>query len=171
MKYHDTIRYPFPVDALFPFFTDPDFFVRKYLALGATNVKVIHAEPKGSQSSITVTRDVPVEVPIPSFARSLVPSHITLIQTDAWDTATRRGSLQIEFKGMPVHMKCDITLADQAGGAVEELDFDIRVNIPLVGGKLEALLAQDLRLKFQRDADVTLDIMKGHAGLAGAEGA
>lgn len=165
MKYHDTIHYPLPTASLFRFFTDPDFFVRKYLALGASNVKVTHAAMTGSQSTITVTRDVPVEVPIPSFARSLVPSHITLVQTDAWDTATARGSLLIEFKGMPVRMTCDITLRDHAEGAVEELDFDIRVNVPLVGSKLEALLAQDLRLKFQRDTDVTLDIMKSHAGL------
>lgn len=159
MKYHDTINYPVRAEQLFRFFTDPDFFVRKYLAQGATNVHVTHAEMTGSRSTITVSRDVPVEVPIPSFARALVPSHITLVQTDAWDTATKTGSLRIDFKGMPVRLACDITLRDRAAGAVEELDFDIRVNVPLLGSKLEALLAQDLRLKFQRDTEVSLGII------------
>lgn len=159
MKYQETIRYPVPVASLFRFFTDPDFFVRKYVAQGATNVHVTHAVMTGSRSTITVSRDVPVEVPIPSFARSLVPSHITLVQTDAWDTATQTGSLRIDFKGMPVRLTCDITLRDHAEGAVEELYFDIRVNVPLLGSKLEALLAQDLRLKFQRDTEVSLDII------------
>lgn len=159
MKYHETIRYPVPAESLFRFFTDPDFFVRKYVEQGATNVHVTHAGITGSRSTITVSRDVPVEVPVPSFARSLVPSHITLVQTDAWDTATRTGSLLIEFKGMPVRVNCNITLRDTADGAVEELDFDIRVNVPLLGGKLEALLAQDLRLKFQRDTEVSLGII------------
>lgn len=159
MKYHDTIRYPVPVEALFRFFTDPDFFVRKYMAQGATNVRVTRAETAGSRSTITVSRDVPVEVPIPSFARAMVPSHITLVQTDSWDSATGRGNLQIEFKGMPVRVNCDMTLQDRDGKAVEELAFDIRVSVPLLGGKLEALLAQDLRLKFQRDTEESLNII------------
>lgn len=161
MKYHDTINYPLPADSLFKFFTDPNFFVRKYEAQGATNVRIIHAEVSESRSTITISRDVPVEVPIPSFARALVPSHITLVQTDEWDTATRKGRLAIEFKGMPVHLKCDITLKDCAGGAIEELAFDIRVSVPLLGGKLEQLIAQDLRLKFQRDMEISLNIMQG----------
>jgi|SRR5690554_1183360 len=161
MKYSDTINYPFPAESLFKFFTDPNFFVRKYEEQGATNVQVIHAEMSGSLSTITISRDVPVEVPIPSFARVLVPSHITLIQTDAWNTATRTGNLVIEFKGMPVHLNCDITLQNCADGAVEELSFDIRVDVPLLGKKLEQLLAQDLRLKFQRDMEASLNIMKG----------
>lgn len=159
MKYHDTIRYPVPAEALFRFFTDPDFFVRKYMAQGATNVRVTRAETAGSRSTITVSRDVPVEVPIPSFARSMVPSHITLVQTDSWDSATRKGNLQIEFKGMPVRVNCDMTLQDRDGKAVEDLAFDIRVSVPLLGGKLEALLAQDLRLKFQRDTEESLNII------------
>ncbi|HCT39785.1 MAG TPA: hypothetical protein DF427_01120 [Moraxellaceae bacterium] len=93
--------------------------------------------------------------------RALVPSHITLVQTDAWDVATQKGSLQIEFKGMQVRVNCEMTLQDRAGCAVEELDFDIRVNVPLLGSKLEALLAQDLRLKFLRDTEVSLGIING----------
>lgn len=161
MKYHDTINYPVPADELFRFFTASEFFVRKYVAQGATNVRVTHAEINGSRSTITVSRDVPVEVPIPSFARALVPSHITLVQTDAWDVATQKGTLQIEFKGMPVRVNCEMTLKDSAGSAVEELAFDIRVSVPLLGSKLEALLAQDLRLKFLRDTEVSLGIIKG----------
>lgn len=161
MRYQDTISYPMPRDQLFRFFTDPDFFVRKYAAQGATNVRVLHSGITGSRSTITVTRDVPVEVPIPSFARALVPSHITLVQTDAWDVETGKGDIVIEFKGMPVRVNCEITLKDRAGGAIEELSFDIRVNIPLLGSRLEALLAQDLRLKFQRDTAASLDIMRG----------
>lgn len=161
MKYHDTIHYPVPVETLFLFFTDANFFVRKYVEQGATNVRVTHAEVIGSRSAITVSRDVPVEVQIPSFARSMVPSHITLVQTDSWDSATRRGTLQIEFKGMPVRVNCEMTLQDRAGKAVEELAFDIRVGMPLLGGKLEALLAQDLRLKFQRDTAASLGIIMG----------
>lgn len=163
MRYQDTIRYPLPRAGLMPFFTDPDFFVRKYVQQGASNVKVLAAGTRDGRFSITVSRDVPVQVPIPSFARALVPAHITLVQTDSWDLAALTGRLEIEFKGMPVRLACDMVLADTPAGAVETLSFDIRVNVPLLGGKLEALLAQDLRLKFQHDTEVSLAIMQAAA--------
>lgn len=160
MKYQDSIHYPVPVARLLPFFMDPDFLVRKYVAQGATGVRVLHTGVTGSRSTITVSREVPVEVPIPSFARDQVASRITLVQTDSWDSATRHGRIEIEFKGMPVRITCESTLEDGVEGAVERLAFDIRVNVPLLGGKLEELLARDMRLKLQRDTDVTFELIR-----------
>lgn len=46
---------------------------------------------------------------------------------------------------------------DAAANAIEDLDldFDIRVNVPLIGGKLEKLLADDLKVKFAKDTEIT----------------
>ena len=50
-------------------------------------------------------------------------------------------------------------MADTASGARETLDFDLRVNVPLIGGKLEEILARDLRLKFRKDTEASLQLM------------
>lgn len=159
MNFQDVTDYPLPAERVLAFFTSPAFYVRKYEEQGARNVRVDEHRASPEQFSITVSRDVPVEVDVPDFARSRIPQTITLVQTDQWDLARRTGSLQILFKGLPVKVSCSMRLTDTPSGAREELDFDIRVNVPLLGGKLEELLARDLRLKFARDTEVTLAIM------------
>lgn len=155
MKYQEVIHYEQTAETLLRYFTDPDFYVRKYREQGATNVRVEAAARSATESSVTVTRDVPVEVDLPPFARGLVPSTITLVQTDRWDLARRQSHLEIIFKGMPVRLTCTTTLSDTPTGAREDLVFEIRVNVPLIGGKLEELLARDLQLKFCKDTEAT----------------
>jgi len=162
MKYRETIDYPVSRERLLAIFTDPSFVVRKYQGQGASNIETGSSEQVGSRFRITVSRDVPVEVDVPSFARSLVPAAITLVQTDIWDTGTGKGSLAIEFQGMPVTLNCDMTLeAREDGGTHHVLDFDIRVSVPLIGKKLEELLASDLRMKFGKDTEVSKALIAG----------
>lgn len=159
MKYRETIDYPISCAEVFRHFGSQEFFLRKYEMQGATHLNVDAAEFSDARFSITITRHVPVEVEIPAFARSRVPDHITLVQTDTWDISNRRGHLDIRFRHLPVHVTCALTMADTAIGARETLDFDLRVNVPLIGSKLEEILARDLRLKFRKDTEASLTLM------------
>lgn len=155
MKYSEQRHYPFPAADMLRAYTHPDFFLRKYAAQGARDIEVLTLKQQPEQFSIKVSRKVPVEVAVPAFARSLVPTDITLIQTDSWDVGSGRGRLEIAFQGMPVLLTCDMRIISTAEGSQQDLDFDIRVSVPLIGGKLEKLLAEDLQLKFARDTEVT----------------
>lgn len=155
MKYRETIDYPVSCARVLAKFATAEFLQAKYAGQGATNIALLDQSRDGDTTRFTFSRDVPVQVDVPAFARSLVPATITLIQTDTWNAATRTGRLDIEFKGMPVKLRCDMRLEDRAGGTHHTLDFDIQVNVPLIGGKLEKLLAEDLRMKFQHDTAVS----------------
>ena len=159
MKYSERIDYPQTSAQLLPVFSNPAFFEAKYAATGAHDIRVLETEHGNGRFRIKVSRKVPTDVPIPSFARSLVPQDITLIQTDSWDLEKGVGSLDIEFVGIPVRVHCELLLKDVAGKAVEDLHFDIKVNVPLIGGKLEKLLADDLKVKFTKDTAVTLGML------------
>lgn len=159
MKYQQTIDYPVSCEHLFARFSDPGFIMRKYAAQGATGIALVSAEQDADGFCIVVSREVPVDVDVPAFARSLVPATITLVQTDRWHVATGQGSLDIEFKGMPVRLHCDMRIVDTPAGAHQVLDFDIKVSVPLLGGKLEKLLADDLQLKFGRDTEASLRLL------------
>jgi len=159
MKYQRTIDYPVPCAQVLACFATSEFLQAKYAGQGATNIQLLEQSQTGATTLFTFTRDVPVQVDVPAFARSLVPSTITLIQTDTWDANTRRGSLNIEFKGMPVKLLCQMRLEDRPNGTHHTLDFDIRVNVPLIGGKLEKLLAEDLQLKFKHDTEVSMALV------------
>ena len=161
MKYQRTIDYPVPCAQVLAKFATAEFLQAKYAGQGATNIQLLKQSQDGDTTRFTFSRDVPVQVDVPAFARSLVPSTITLIQTDTWNTITRKGSLDIEFKGMPVKLQCDMQLEERSGSTHHTLDFDIRVSVPLIGGKLEKLLAEDLQLKFKHDTEVSMALVVG----------
>lgn len=155
MKFQKTITYAHPVETLLPVLTDPAFVLRKYESQGAGNIRLVSRERTPQRSRICVQRDVPVAIEIPAFARSLVPDRITLIQTDSWDTDRCSGQLEILFQGMPVKLTCQMKMANQGESTLQHLDFDIRVNVPMLSGKLEELLSRDLQMKFESDTRTT----------------
>ena len=162
MKYADRNQYATPADTVLKAFTDPAFFQRKYIAQGAEDIRQLHHEQDNNRFSITFSRTVAVGVNLPSFASKHVPERITLIQTDSWDLNARRGTLDIRFEGMPASVKCQMQLSDSDTGTEHALDFDIAVKVPLIGKKLEKLLAEGLQKTFQRDSRIAAELLASY---------
>lgn len=151
MQYTEQNTHAKNADVVLKMLTDKAYFLNKYNNVGATHVEVLEFFQSDDKFSITTSRQVAVEAPVPGFAKKLVPEHITIVQTDTWDLKSRTGTLDIQFKGIPVTIKCNMSLQDQGSECVQSLHFTLKVSVPLIGGKLEHLLADDLRRKFAAD--------------------
>lgn len=159
MKFRETIRHCLPAGRLLSAYANPAFYPAKYAATDARDIRVLDTGDDDGRFHIRVSRTVPAEIPLPAFARGWFPGEITLVQTDRWDRGSGTGSVEIEFVGLPVRIDCGLKLAEADGAMVETLDFEIRVDVPLLGGKLARLLAEDLQLKFAKDTEVTLALL------------
>ena len=113
MQYTEQNTHAKSTDVVLKMFTDKSYFLNKYKKVGATHVEVLECSQTGDTFSITTSRQVAVEAPVPAFAKKLVPEQITIIQTDTWNVQTRKGTLDIQFKGIPVTITCAMTLRDQ----------------------------------------------------------
>lgn len=82
---------------------------------------------------------------IPAFAAKFVGEEIHIVQSETWHSP-ERGEIAITIPGKPGDMKGTATLAEADGSTTETVDLSVKVGIPLVGGKLEGLIA-DLLLK------------------------
>ena len=82
---------------------------------------------------------------IPSFARKFVGDEINIVQQESWSSPTE-GDITVTIPGKPGEMKGTARLAESGGVTTETVDLTVKVNIPLVGGKIEGLIA-DLLLK------------------------
>ncbi len=81
---------------------------------------------------------------IPGFATKFVGDEIQLVQTEWWsDIETAR--VEVVIPGKPGQMKGTITVRESGGTTTETVQMEIRVGIPLVGGKIESLIADLLR--------------------------
>ena len=81
---------------------------------------------------------------IPGFARKFVGDEINLIQTEQWSDI-ETGDVEVVIPGKPGHMRGTIRLRESGGTTTETVDMEIKVGIPLVGGKIESLISDLLR--------------------------
>lgn len=77
---------------------------------------------------------------IPSFAQKFVGDTINIVQTESWSSPTQ-GDITVTIPGKPGDMSGTAVLKESGSGTVETVALTVKVNIPLVGGKLEGLIA------------------------------
>ena len=112
--------------------------------------------------SITVKYDAKSDAPVPDFAKKFMGETVSVTQTDAWDAATKTGKITTEIKGAPVKVTADMKLEASGKGAVNRMVWTLSCGIPLVGGKLESILAEDVKVKSKRDEAASQTLLEGY---------
>lgn len=77
---------------------------------------------------------------LPSFARKFVGDEITIVQKETWTSPTGC-DVELSIPGKPGEAVGTMVLVESGGTTTESVDLDLSVRIPLVGGKIESLIA------------------------------
>ena len=77
---------------------------------------------------------------IPSFAKKFVGDEILIVQTENW-TSPSSADVRLTIPGKPGEAVGTLELVESGGTTTESIDLDVTVKIPLVGGKIEQLVA------------------------------
>lgn len=93
---------------------------------------------------------------VPGFAKKVVGDETNIVQTESWSTK-ERGDVLVTIPGKPGEMKGTATLAEDAGGTTETVALEVKVGIPIVGGKLEGLIADMLSKALRAEHKVGRD--------------
>jgi hypothetical protein len=139
MRFEHTLRYDAAPDAVFAMLGEAVF---REQVCEAQHVSECTATVDGVDDTMSVMVDQkrPSEG-IPSFAQKFVGDTIHIRQREEWSSATD-AILEVTIPGKPGHMKGTITLRPDGDGTVETVSGDLKVGIPLVGGKIEVLIAE-----------------------------
>ena len=120
---------------------EPAFREKVCAAMHATR-REVSIDPDPSGMRVVVDQTQPAKG-IPSFATKIVGDEIRIVQTEGWN-GSNDASLLVEIPGKPGSLRGTITLTADGAGTVETVEGDIKVSIPLVGGKLEKLIGDML---------------------------
>ena len=158
MKYSHQMTYDASPAEVRAMLADPAFREKVCAAMKATRHDV-SVEESGSGMTVLVDQTQPANG-IPSFAKKFVGDEIQIVQREEWGGATS-SSLLVEIPGKPGALNGSITLAADGGRTVETVSGDIKVKIPMIGGKLEGLIGDLLTSALRTEERV------GRAWLAG----
>lgn len=159
MQFTQKLDYVRDSDTVIKMFGDKDYFVRKFELLNARSFEVLEHELDGDKFRIKMKAELPMSAPVPGFAKKFVGDTVTLVETDSWNLATKTGSIEVDVKGAPVDASGIMTLTDGGKGAVNSIDWTVKCSVPLIGKKLEKLIADDINAKGADDERISNEIV------------
>lgn len=158
MKWRYTAQYSLPTAQVLRHFTDRGFQERKLAALGGG--EVLEFQFDGRHYRMRSRRRVTLEAPAPGFiTKALGSGGMAVTYEDAWDVSAATGSVSFEFPGLPVQVGCVTRLADNAAGCEMSFDWELKANVPVVGGQVEKLLVADLQIKLPAEVEAMRRLM------------
>jgi hypothetical protein len=136
------MTYDAPLAEVVEMLADPRFreAVCEYQRVLSADVEI----DRSGDAMTVVIEQVQPAAGIPSFAQRLVGDEIRIVQRESW-SAPDTAELHVIIPGKPGHMDGTISLVEADGTTTETVDVEIRVNLPLVGGKIEGLVSDLLR--------------------------
>ncbi|TYL45168.1 DUF2505 domain-containing protein [Nocardioides sp. BGMRC 2183] len=135
-----TMTYDAPAAAVAAMLADPAFREEVCRHQRATSYDVSVEGVPGDPMLVRVEMSQPTDQ-VPSFARKIVGSTTTIVLTETWACADR-GELHLEIPGKPGEMIGTAVLTEAEGVTTETVTLDVSVRLPLVGAKIEELLAK-----------------------------
>lgn len=158
MKFDDKHSFNKPAATVIKMFSDRAYFERKYKELGVEDLEVLECDKAGTKFRIKCRYKIENNA-IPDFAKKFMGDKSTVTQQDTWDTGTMTGRLDIEIKGAPVKVSAEMTLKNEGAGSANNLKWNLSCGIPLIGGKLEAVVADDIKSRAKSDIAASRKIL------------
>jgi hypothetical protein len=152
MRFHHVTRYPAPADRVLAMVTDLAFREEVCQAQKAVRHSVA-VTGSGVGATVVVDRTQSM-AKAPAAATKLVGDSVRIVQTERWNAA-ERADLDIEIPGKPGHLRGTVTLRPRPdGGCDHVVAGELKVSLPLVGGRLESLVEGILVKALDRESTV-----------------
>jgi uncharacterized protein YndB with AHSA1/START domain len=132
------ISYDAPLAEVFAMLSDPGFRQASADAMGVLSADVT-ITANGEGISVLIDQVQPTEG-IPGFAKKFAGETTRAVQTEEWGSPAG-GTITIETPGKPTSIKGTLSLEESGGRTTETLEAEVKVKVPLIGGKLESLMA------------------------------
>lgn len=138
-------RYPVNVEALYAILTSKDFFTQRYAWGRVKDYRLEGFQQQGDVFLVRVIQPIDIRVDkLPPFARRLLPARADLSTEFRWRPS--EGGYLADYRmtlgAVPVKVNGSMSLrAEGADGASQETRVAVRSSLPLVGRKLEGLIA------------------------------
>ncbi|MDR3414877.1 MAG: DUF2505 domain-containing protein [Nevskia sp.] len=144
-----------PRDKVLRMFSDRGYFERKYAAVGGWDIQVLQHETDGRRFRIKCSYHRRPGGDVPAFARKFIGDSVLVTQEDVWNLDTATGRLEIDVRNLPMRIGADMRLVERPGGCANVLQWKLHCPMPLIGGKLEQALAEEMRERAVEDLQVS----------------
>ena len=142
MKFRHELAYSASPAEVFAMLSDPAFREKVCAAQDVVSHDIT-LTPSGAGFTM-VSEQVQNTAGLPTIAKKIAGETTQVVLTEDWADATG-GSLEIVAPGKPTTAVGTIRLVAAGDGTTEVVELDVKVKVPLIGGKLEALMGDNIK--------------------------
>jgi len=156
--------YPHPADEVYATMVDPEFLRARLKRIGGPGADLLEhsADVEGARYRLKHGLDAK---DLPSVVRSVLPGDITIERNERW-TRRDRGDYAAEFDvtipGAPGSADGSIQLRDVPDGSELSVRADVEISVPLIGGKIEGVVGDQVRQLLAAEAAFAREWLAGH---------
>lgn len=154
MRFQHSVRYDAPVAEVFAMLTDPAFREAVGAAQDARSVSAKVEAFKVTLDMETPNRD------LPGFARAFAGETTRSITTEDWREG-HEAAFRVETPGKPSSIAGTRRLVADGDGTLDTFEAEAKAKVPIVGGKIEALIVSQFRDGCAKEHAVGVTWLKG----------
>ncbi|MEO7351087.1 MAG: DUF2505 domain-containing protein [Marmoricola sp.] len=121
--------------------------------------RTVHVERAGKGMTVEINQFQAARG-IPGFAKKFVGDEINIVQSEDW-SAPEKANIALVIPGKPGEIKGTALLTQDPDGTTETVNLTVKVNIPLVGGKIEGVIADLLSKALRAEHHVGVEWIAG----------
>ncbi len=146
IDYRSTSQYP--ADEVYATMVDPEYLRARLAQIGGNGAVLLehHADVEGARYRLRHGLD---PKNLPALVRTVLPGDIVIQRAESWkrDGAGRyAGTVQVTIHGAPASAAGWMRLHDvESGGSEFHVHADVTVSVPLIGGKIEGVVAEQVQ--------------------------
>ena len=100
--------------------------------------------------------------PLPGFVAKFAPADVRIITTDSWGPlvdGVRSCTWTAEIPGTPVRIRGTQTIEPTAEGTTHTASAEVTVPVPLVGGKIESFICEQIQRIARAEEEVVREVL------------
>lgn len=161
-KLSNTDHYNATPQQIMAMMQDPGYAGAKYTELGDVKFEVKSHEPDDNGLNVTVDREVNAN--LPDMAKKVLGEANQMVQSEVWraDGDSFVGNMTIDSPGKPITITATNVIKPAGDGSDWTVDFEIKASVPLIGGKIEKMVAEETKASLVKEFAFNQDWLANH---------
>jgi Protein of unknown function (DUF2505) len=135
-----------PAEEVYAELVDGDHLRARLEELGGKDPALVEHSVDASGARLELRHSVPVEF-LPTAVRRFTGDDLVLDRVETWrvrQDGGYDGTFEVTVRGLPGTMTGTQELTDSGGGAVTEIQGEATVSVPVVGGRIEKVVVEQV---------------------------
>jgi hypothetical protein len=157
---------PHPTDIVYATMVDAEYLRARLQRLGGPGAALLEhqADPTGARYRLRQGLD---KSALPPLVQNVVPANLVLERTETIrpvGPGRYEGTVDVHVPGAPVTAAGHMQLHEGAGGSEFTLQADVTVHLPLIGGRIEEIVVEQVRNLMAAETEFTREWLRSRTG-------